>query len=396
MRTVVAFSAVLYGLTIATPLERRQGINVDAYEAAASLVTSNQPPVGDSAPQTTVGYDPTTIIEKVVAQVTSAPSDDDINTAAVIAKRAATVCTTRTFNGPRVTAPADTPEAFVAYQPFTDAAVSAAKDENIPEGYNVVTGFVNLPATANAPNYLSYVSSVLTGYNPGQCAAICDGMAGCNAFVIYNERVPLVVSTLTQVPDSNVCPASSTSASATLIKCAFYGVPPTAAQATNSYQFQGKFKVVWTGANAYSKKSVPAVQGFRGPVSFGDYTINVPTPALNYGFLRSETFGANVPFDPSLCAASCLAQTPANAQSGNFNGSACMFFDAHIVYKNGLNGIFTCNYYSIEYDSSNATYSGQTISKDKYTVGYSYGYYLDMDLPSTCSSIFVSTFTPSA
>ncbi|KAH8887970.1 hypothetical protein GQ53DRAFT_826543 [Thozetella sp. PMI_491] len=375
MRSALTTSAILYGLALGNPIIQRQQLDLDAWEAAATLASTAAPPIGDAAPQETISYDPVAIQSAVVAQVTAAPvAEATDGAAAVIAKRAATTCTTRTFHGPKVTSPADTPLPFL---------------RGIPSGYNVVQGFVNLQATAQNTNYLTYTSK-LSSYDPDTCAQLCDGMAGCNAFVIYNEGVPLVVSTLTQVPDTNVCPGTNTSASATLIKCAFYGQPVTAAQATNTYQFQGKFKVVWAGANAYAKV-VPTLDSWNGPVSFGNSSIDAPS---RVGFLRSQTFGANVPFDPSQCAASCKAQTLYNAQYGNNSGAACMFFNAFIAYKNGLNGVFTCNYYSVEYDTSVATYTGQADSNgNEFTIGFSYGYYVDLDLPSTCSSLFVSTTT---
>ncbi|KAH8883685.1 hypothetical protein GQ53DRAFT_882058 [Thozetella sp. PMI_491] len=388
MRVTLATSAVLFGLALANPVARRQELDYDAYESANAVASTVAPPIGDAAPQETASYNPAAVESAVVANIISAPPSDATDApAAVVGKRAATSCTTRTINGPKVTQPADTPEAFLAYQPFTDAAMNAA----VPAGYEATEGFVNIQATAQNKNYLTYTSKI-TAYDPAQCAAVCDGMAGCNAFVIYNERVPLLVSTLTQVPDANVCPGTATSSSGTLIKCAFYGQPVTTDQATNAYQFQGKFKVVWTGANAYSKV-VPPLAGWRGPVSFNGKAIDAPAPA-KAGFLRSQTFGANVPFDPSQCATGCVTLTAANAQSGNFSGAACMFFDAFIMYKNGLNGVFTCNYYSIEYDATFATNSGSTDANgNKFTVDHSYGYYVDLDLQSTCSSIFVSTTT---
>ncbi|KAH8880988.1 hypothetical protein GQ53DRAFT_832832 [Thozetella sp. PMI_491] len=381
--------------TVTPALKQRQDIDFDAYEVAAALATTAAPPNGDAAPQASIDYDPTSLMSAVVAQVTSVdPEAAETNTFNnVIAKRAATACTTRTYNGPRVTTPTDTPEAFLAYQPFADAAINASKPANVPVGYKGVDGFVNLQATAQNNAYLTYISSALKSYDVGACAAVCDGMAGCNSFVIYYERNPLVVSNATQVPDATLCPANKTSPSTTLIKCAFYGQPVKASQATNNYQFWSSFKYVYAGANAYAKYAI-TVDGFKPPISYNNATVSAPAPAVNHGFLRTETFGANVPFDPSQCAASCNAQTLSNAEKGTLNGSACVFFDAYILYKNGVNGVFTCSYYSQGYEISYATNYGQSdSSNNRYTIGNSYAYYLDMDLSSVCSSLFVSTTT---
>ncbi|KAH8879776.1 hypothetical protein GQ53DRAFT_853156 [Thozetella sp. PMI_491] len=394
MRTALAISSFFCGLAAANPVAPRQEIDLGAYKSAAAKATAVAPPIGDAAPENSAAYNPTSVSALAVAQITSAASDATKTVEVVAAKRAATSCTTRTYNGPQVTSPADTPEAFLGYQPFKDAAESAALDENVPTaGYQVVDGFVNLQATAINSNYLTYVSSRLTGYDVDTCAAVCDGMAGCNSFVIYYERDPLVVNPDTQVPDVNLCPANSSSSSATLIKCAFYGQPVTSGEAVNSYQYWGSFKIVYAGANAYYKYAA-TVDGFKAPVSFGGAAINAPAPVINHGYLRSQTFGTNVPFDPSLCAASCNAQTTYNAKHSLYNGAACVFFDAFIVYENGLNGVFTCNYYSIEYDSSYAKNVGQYDSAgNHYTIGNSYGYYIDLDLPSVCSSLLVSSTT---
>ncbi|KAH8896912.1 hypothetical protein GQ53DRAFT_528466 [Thozetella sp. PMI_491] len=392
MRLSVFLSSLAPGLIAATPLAPRQDIDFDAYDLAAIHATAVIPPVGDIAPQNSAAYDPTNILSLAVAQVTAGP--DATQTVDVVAKRAVTACTTRTYNGPRITSPADTPEAFLSYQPFKDAANAAAKASNIPQGYHSVPGFINLQATIVNTAYLTYVSSRLQSYDVSTCASVCDGIAGCNSFAIFYERAPLVVSNSTQAPDATLCPATSTSGSATLIKCTFYGQPVLTSQATNAYQYWGTFKTVYAGSNAYARDTPATIDGYQPPVAFNNSALSAPVPASSNGFLWTQTFGANVPFDPSLCAASCNAQTSYNAESGTNNGSACVFFNAFILYKNGQNGVFTCNYYSIEYDSSFATNTGSKSSTGAtYTIDNSYGYYIDLDLRSTCSSVMTQTTT---
>jgi hypothetical protein len=191
------------------------------------------------------------------------------------------------------------------------------------------------------------------------------------------ERNPLVVSTVTQVPDDTVCPGLATSPSGTLLKCAFYGIPVTALQATNVGQFQGKFHVVIAGSNAYVKTSAPTLAGYEGPVSFNDNSINAPAPVIDHGYLRVETFGQNVPFDPSLCATSCAAQTAFNA-AHNIGLGPCHFFNVFVFTENGVNGILTCTYFSTSYGPAYATNPGQyDAAGNHYQVTSSYGYYLD-------------------
>lgn len=260
MKTSFAIQSLLFGLTLATPVQKRQDIDFDSYDAVVSQLVNIAPPVGDSVPQDDASYDPTAVASAAAAAVTSDPTSDDPVDIVTIAKRNAArdtaTCTTRTFNGPQVTDPADTPDAFINYKPFADAANAAAVAPNVPVNYASVPGFVNLQGSANAPGYLTYVSSRLTSYNSSQCAAICDGMSGCVSFVIYYERAPLV-------SNSDACPALATSPSATLIKCAFYGLPVSAAQATNKAQYQGKFHVVIAGSNAYVKTSAPSLPGYQ-------------------------------------------------------------------------------------------------------------------------------------
>jgi hypothetical protein len=191
------------------------------------------------------------------------------------------------------------------------------------------------------------------------------------------ERVPLIVSPVTQVPSAQACPGLTTSPSATLIKCAFYGMPVKTVQATNVGQFQGKFHVVIAGSNAYFKSSVPSLPGFEGPVSFGNASINAPAPVNTHGYLRVQTFGQNIPFDPSLCAASCAAQTKYNSEH-NIGLGPCIFFNIYVLQKNGADGVLTCTYYSTPYGVAYAKNPGQFDAQgNHFTVTQSYGYYVD-------------------
>jgi hypothetical protein len=196
--------------------------------------------------------------------------------------------------------------------------------------------------------------------------------------MLDNERVPLVVNASTMVPDNVNCPGLATSPSATLIKCAFYGMPVLASEAKNVGQFQGKFKVVMAGSNAYVRSSAPSVPGFQGPVGFGNFSINAPRPVIDHGYQRIQTFGMNVPYDPSLCAKGCNALSAYNAAHGTFNGTQCVFFNSYVMYENNINGVFTCVYYSIPYNVSFAKNPGQFDAQgNHYTVANSNGYYLN-------------------
>lgn len=191
------------------------------------------------------------------------------------------------------------------------------------------------------------------------------------------ERTPLIVSDQTGVPDPVLCPGLTTSPSATLLKCAFYGMPFTALVATNVGQSQGQFQVVFTGSNAYIKTTAPTLSDFEGPVPFYGNALNAPAPIIDNGYLRVQTFGQNGPYDPSLCAASCVAQTIFNAANPIGLGP-CVFFNVYVLQENGANGILTCTYFSVPYGLSYATMPGQyDPAGNYYGVTNSYGYYMD-------------------
>jgi len=134
---------------------------------------------------------------------------------------------------------------------------------------------------------------------------------------------------------------------------------------------------VITGSNGYIKTCAPSLKGWEGPVAFKG-AINAPAPVIDHGYLQVQTFGQNVPYDPSLCASACNAQTVYNANHPSVGLGPCVFFDAYILYENGINGVFTCTYYSTPYGAEYATMTGQyDQAGNYYGVGNSYGYYLD-------------------
>ena len=181
-----------------------------------------------------------------------------------------------------------------------------------------------------------------------------------------------------------MCPAYANSASATLIKCAFYGMPIIASEAKNIGQFQGKLKVVYAGSNGYIKSGAPSIEGFEGPIAFGNATINAPAPVIDHGYFFAQTLNTTLPFDPELCAAACIAQTAYNLKHHTFKSQPCVFFNAYILYKNKANGVFRCAYYGIGYDATFATNDGQWNDQgDHWTIDSSYGYYIDYSAAQT-------------
>lgn len=90
-------------------------------------------------------------------------------------------CIIRDYNGHQVNDP-DTAEAFQNFEAFGEDALNYAYAGNLPSGYNVVPGFVNLNAAAQSPSYLSTVEPAV--YDPEICAALCEEIDGCRSFNI--------------------------------------------------------------------------------------------------------------------------------------------------------------------------------------------------------------------
>jgi hypothetical protein len=176
MKTSVIILYILSGLAIASPLEKRQDFDFDAYNSAPNI-PDIAAPVGDAAPQETVSYDSTKLATAAASLATAANSE------AVVNKRQV-ACTTRSYNGPQVTTPTDTPEAFQSYAPFAVSATAAAQPAAIPSGYALVPDFINLAASVQDSHYLTYTTRGLSDYDPSICASKCNTMAGCISFNI--------------------------------------------------------------------------------------------------------------------------------------------------------------------------------------------------------------------
>lgn len=238
-----------------------------------------------------------------------------------------------------------------------------------PNGYYQVRNWRNLNASAEAQPYRGYTSD-LTSYDTNKCAARCKSISGCTSFDIYFERNPKVNL------DKKNCPSSDAQ---TLVKCAFYGIPLTANEATNDGQYTGKdFYTSIAGSNAYTIVP-PTPAGFSPPVSFGVATIKAPQGSNTY--MGIQTF-ADVSYNPQVCADACNAKSDYNrrqaAKTSNPNNyRKCRFFDAYVAYKNDANPLFTCTYYTQGYGPEYATNIDQyNDAGDHFTHGSSYGFTL--------------------
>jgi len=183
MKQSLVLLTALASLAVSSPVaehvvEKRQNIDFAAYNAVPVL-PAVAAPAGDAAPQSAT-YNPT-----VVASSAASAATDNSSSIVVVEKRwPASGCTTRSYNGPKIAGPTDSPDAFKAWPAFAAAASAAAADPAIPSGYALVPDFVNLNGSVEDSHYLTYTTEGIFAYEPEICAARCNDIAGCNAFNI--------------------------------------------------------------------------------------------------------------------------------------------------------------------------------------------------------------------
>lgn len=347
--------SVYFALGLAA-LVQSQGLDFDAIDAAPAPETTTVP-IG--AGSTTVAYDSATAAASAAAEITASPIVADVKVKRSMknrlpfAKRDGNCAIQPAGAGP-VPDP-DTPDAFLADTDFSSAAQSAVT----PSGF--VQSFSNLEGSNSAYAYMGYTA--LDSYDAGVCASKCKAINGCNAFNIYFERDP------TLDPGSN-CPNP---ASTTVIKCVFWGGPVYSTNANNKGQWRSSFEVVIAGSNGYNSAGpFASPAGYTGTF-LGQSAINAPLcPSGSDSYLGVKIFSSG-PFDPSLCAAACSAQSDYNraypAADGSFK--TCQFYNTYMLIKNGGSGQQICALYSNTWDASYATNVGQYRGSDHYTIEFS-------------------------
>ena len=176
-----------------------------------------------------------------------------------------------------------------------------------PDGYALV--FNNLSASLQASNYMGLYT--LTSYDTLTCASKCD-QASCLAFNVYLERDPSLNASALNCPN----PPSTTN-----YKCTLWGAPVSAAEATNTGQYQDSFQVVIAGSNGYNKGSPPSpVDCYSGPQELGG-AINAPPSSGSYMGYQYFPFSQSQGYDPQTCADACDAQTLYDSQHPTADGS---------------------------------------------------------------------------
>lgn len=117
----------------------------------------------------------------------------------------------------------NTDVAFASYAPFASLATAATA----PSLYQRTFVALNASEFATSSNvYMGFYE--LNTYSASACTALCDSTSGCVGANLYFERSPSLLP-------AAACPNP---AAITLIKCALWGSPVTAAQATNTGQYQ--------------------------------------------------------------------------------------------------------------------------------------------------------------
>lgn len=233
-----------------------------------------------------------------------------------------------------------------------------------PAGFSTV--FTGQYGSMFAPNYIGVAQ--LASYSPTDCGNLCLNTAGCQAINIYYER------TATVIP-SDACPNPN---AASAVRCALYGSPLTAAQATNNGQYQKDFMVVIQGSNAYNLNPMPS--------SVASYL--APQPLYGASLIssingKSVSLGNKVysSWSPTTCVQACSDMTSQNRASAVSSAlptySPCNYVDAFMLNVGTRPVAMQCNFYTDDAagNYATATYglSGSTILN----VTSSYGYALD-------------------
>ena len=357
-----AFAAVAAAKPIA------QNLDWDFLETVSAMPTVTVPVVGIQAQETTVAFDAST----ATAAIATAVSAAGVSTTAVVGKRAIKA---RSACQPQPTgalAPAqpDTVDTFAADQTYH----SAAKNAITPAGYT--NTFTDLSASNNAYGYMGYTT--LPSYDVQSCSAKCDAIEGCQSFNIYFERDPSVD------PDQTNCPNPTSTIN---IKCVFWGGPVSSSNAVNNGQWRASYQVAIAGSNGYVNNSIATPSGYTGATYLGNAAINALSDCNGANTYMGYKLFQNQPFDVSLCAAACSAQTQYNLAHPPAEGKpmTCQFFNTYILLRNNQNVGQYCSLYNETWPASTATNVGQYRGSDKYTIAYSYAFSNATDA-GVCSS----------
>ncbi|KAI4696119.1 uncharacterized protein J4E88_000291 [Alternaria novae-zelandiae] len=245
-------------------------------------------------------------------------------------------------SGPKVFP--DTPEAFQAYTPFSDAASSAVT----PPGY--VQSYSNLLTTYDEPSqFVHYMT--MDSYDVDLCAAECDNDAKCNAFTIFFERQPA------HAPHGIHCPNPE---STTYIKCDLWSGTILPNIAINEGQTREDFHVVMAGANAYVKDvvtpDVPA--GYALEAYALGAAIEAPLDCNGEDTYMGMRYWQDGKFDAQRCITAC-------EETNDASGRQCHFVNTYMQRRNNVPVVQHCAMFSKYWPIEFATNVGQLRGNDE-------------------------------
>ncbi|KAF2646329.1 hypothetical protein P280DRAFT_8096 [Massarina eburnea CBS 473.64] len=258
----------------------------------------------------------------------------------------------------------DTPDAFLSFPAFSEAATSA------PEVSGYTKSFTDLKAANQAQNYLGY--TLLDKYDVQSCATACQSKDGCWSFNIYFERSPLVS------PNEHC----KNPASSTLIKCVFWSAAINAWNAKNDGQYRDDFHVVIAGSNGYNhnyneKRGWPQIGGYN-PTWYGNASINAPHTCQDEDtYLGYKLYNDQQRYDPRRCAVACSSQNHYNQGNPPNDGSEvkiCHFVVSYVERKNGVSQGQYCAMYTKAWPAKYAVNTGQWRGPDLITISNSIGF----------------------
>ncbi|KAH0270130.1 hypothetical protein KCU91_g8282, partial [Aureobasidium melanogenum] len=119
---------------------------------------------------------------------------------------------------------------------------------------------------------------------------------------------------------------------------------------------------------------VETSSGYTSNVQIQDAAISAPKNCQGSDtFLGSKLFTTG-PFDTTLCAAACTAQSEYNVRHPLAGGVAktCQFYNTYAMYRNGVYQGQYCAMYTQAWDASYAKNDGQWRGSVHYTMGLSY------------------------
>ncbi|KAG9827096.1 hypothetical protein KCU90_g17027, partial [Aureobasidium melanogenum] len=119
---------------------------------------------------------------------------------------------------------------------------------------------------------------------------------------------------------------------------------------------------------------VETSSGYTSNVQIQDAAISAPKNCQGSDtFLGSKLFTTG-PFDTTLCAAACTAQSEYNVRHPPAGGVAktCQFYNTYAMYRNGVYQGQYCAMYTQAWDASYAKNDGQWRGSVHYTMGLSY------------------------